>query len=589
MVVGLTTGLGVVLLALVAAADTPARFAVQMRSRVPLPDNRDRWQVVYRTVSWDAAKTAVIVCDMWDQHWCRGASARVVELAPRVNAFLTATRARGALVVHAPSGCMAAYADHPARQRARAAQPTELPDFLDRWNNTLDSERHVSWPIDQADGGCDCQPPCAQGQPWRAQIKTLAILPQDIVSDSGVEIGRLLTQRGIENVIVLGVHTNMCVLGRPFGLRNMVRFGKNVVLVRDLTDTMYNSRRAPYVRHVRGTELIIEHIEKSVCPTMLSSSVLGGPAFRFDQDQRPHVAIVVSDDHYDADKTLPIFAEQLRGQYDCACTVIHGEGTDHFPTMDELKAADVVVLFIRRLALPKGQLDLLRAHLAAGKPLIGLRTASHAFRVRGRVPRGRAQWPEFDAEVLGGNYHGHGPNAAGSDVCIVAAAADHPVVAGLTPATWHSAGSLYYTAPVREDATVLMTGSAGGRTEPLTWVRSYGAARVCYTALGHPDDFRTAPFRQLLTNAIYWCLDRPVPENERRSLPGQTDSPHGAARTVPPDWPVTCHPAGEQVHADWPEDAMIGRGNGLEFLPRRGIGYGHANRVNHDVWSLGLR
>ena len=70
----------------------------------------------------------------------------------------------------------------------------------------------------------------------RAQDRTTS----DAISDSGVEIWNLLEERGINNVILLGVHTNMCVLGRPFGLRQMAKNGKNVVLMRDMTDTMYN-------------------------------------------------------------------------------------------------------------------------------------------------------------------------------------------------------------------------------------------------------------------------------------------------------------------------------------------------------------
>ena len=95
----------------------------------------------------------------------------------------------------------------------------------------------------------------------------IAIRDEDAISDSGVEIWNLLEARGIKNVMLMGVHMNMCVLGRPFGLRQLVRHGKNVVLVRDLTDTMYNSRSWPYVSHFEGTNRMIEHVEKYVAPT----------------------------------------------------------------------------------------------------------------------------------------------------------------------------------------------------------------------------------------------------------------------------------------------------------------------------------
>jgi type 1 glutamine amidotransferase len=303
----------------------------------------------------------------------------------------------------------------------------------------------------------------------------------------------------------------MCVIGRPFGLRNMVRLGKNVVLVRDLTDAMYNSRQTPQVSHFRGTELIVEYIERYVCPTITSSSLLAKPSFSFKQDDRPHVAIIVSDDHYGADKTLPEFADQLRREHGYRCTVIHGEGSNLFPAMIELDRADVAVLYIRRLAPPKQQLDRFRAFLHAGKPLVALRTASHAFAVRGKVPDGHDQWVTFDPDVLGGNYQGHGPNDLGSDIAHVAQMADHPILAGVEPAAWHSTGSLYFTAPLLADSTLLMTGSIAGRTEPVTWIRKYKNAKVFYSALGHPDDFQQPQFRRLLANAIHWALRKEQP------------------------------------------------------------------------------
>ena len=93
---------------------------------------------------------------------------------------------------------------------------------------------------------------------------------------------------GIKNVILVGVHTNMCVLGRPFGLRRLASNAKNVVLCRDLTDTMYNPDMWPYVSHFEGTDLIIEHIEKWVCPTITSDQLLGDEPFRFENDTRTH-------------------------------------------------------------------------------------------------------------------------------------------------------------------------------------------------------------------------------------------------------------------------------------------------------------
>jgi hypothetical protein len=104
---------------------------------------------------------------------------------------------------------------------------------------------------------------------------------RDYLSDKGDEVWNVLRARGIEHVMLTGVHVNMCVLGRPFGLRQLASHGIDVVLVRDLTDAMYNPKRWPFVDHHTGTRLVIEHIEKYVCPTITSDMVLGGERFQF--------------------------------------------------------------------------------------------------------------------------------------------------------------------------------------------------------------------------------------------------------------------------------------------------------------------
>jgi nicotinamidase-related amidase/type 1 glutamine amidotransferase len=489
----------------VRGAEPGHALTLHTRSRVEKADQPGRFSPVYKTVEWDARKTAVIVCDMWDKHWCASATKRVGEMAPRMNELLKAARAKGALVIHCPSGTMDYYKDHPGRKLAQAAPKVEAKVPLQGWCR-IDPEREPPLPIDDSDGGCSDNGTCKTGKAWTHEIDLLQIEPGDAITDNA-EAYYLMQDRGIENVIVLGVHVNMCVLGRPFSIRQMVYQGKNVLLVRDMTDSMYNPAMRPQVSHVRGTELVIEHIEKHWCPTVTSSDFLGGPAFRFQEDDRPHVAILVSDDHYDADKTLPQFGQMLRERFDCHVSVLHGEGTSNISGTDELAEADCLVLYVRRLALPKEQLAAVRNYVERGKPLVALRTASHAFNVLGKAQPHQAEWPEFDADVLGGNYHGHGANEAGTEVALVPTMTDHPILAGIEPQAWHSPGSLYNVSPLKPDCTVLMIGSAAGVQEPITWTRTQNG-RMVYTALGHPDDFQQPQFRTLLANMIFWAMKR---------------------------------------------------------------------------------
>ena len=98
----------------------------------------------------------------------------------------------------------------------------------------------------------------------------------DGITDSGREVYNLFHALGIKNMIIMGVHTNMCVLGRSFGIRQMTRWGIQCILVRDLTDAMYNPKMPPYVSHDEGTKLVVQHIEKYWCPSILSSELVEG-------------------------------------------------------------------------------------------------------------------------------------------------------------------------------------------------------------------------------------------------------------------------------------------------------------------------
>lgn len=245
----------------------------------------NRFSPVEKAVAWSPQQTAAVICDMWDQHWCQGATRRVAEMAPRMNSVITELRRRGVLIIHCPSGTLKFYEDTPPRKLAQAAPKVSPRVPLQGWCS-LDRSREAALPIDDADGGCDDQPKCATGSPWRRQIATLEIKDGDAITDSA-EAYYLMRQRGITNVIVMGVHENMCVLGRPFSIRQMVKQGQNVVLLRDLTDTMYNSRSKPFVDHFTGTDLVTWHIEKYWCPTITSDQIIGGQPFRFAADTKP--------------------------------------------------------------------------------------------------------------------------------------------------------------------------------------------------------------------------------------------------------------------------------------------------------------
>ncbi len=528
----LSLALTVAIIMSTSGAIANAAFDLTLRGLAQTADGS--WQRTVSREQWQAKETAVVICDMWDYHHCRNATLRVGEMAPRMDRVVAAMRRQGALVVHAPSSCMEFYQDHPARLRAQAAPAAQnKPEDINRWCNDIPGEEMDLYPIDQSDGGEDDAPLLHEqwaayltsigrraGAPWKRQIDTLTVDPdRDIISDQGDEIWNVMEQRGIKNVVLVGVHTNMCVLGRPFGLRQMSKNGRNVALMRDMTDTMYNPARRPYAAHYRGTDLIVEHIEKYVAPTITSDQIIGGKPFAFKWDVPTKVVIAIAEPEYQTWETLPALAKKIwTRQRGYEVTVVIGDAEKHdIPGLTEaLKHADVLVLSARRQALPKDQVQAIRDYLAAGKPLLGIRTSSHAFAARGKGPKNHVEWPEFDPQVLGGNYHGHYGNHDPSEITAVEGATEHPILAGVT-LPFSSTGSLYKNHPLAQNATPLLMGTIeGDRSEPVAWTHSFGESKVFYTSLGHESDFQQPTFEKLLWNAMEWMrvLPSDLPEAE---------------------------------------------------------------------------
>jgi nicotinamidase-related amidase len=228
-----------------------------------------------RVLEWPVARTAIIICDMWDTHTCGMSAQRVSLMAPRMNQVVSAARSLGVMIIHAPSDTMKFYEGTPWRERIRNA-PTAASPFpiIPRCPRVPEEER--DFPIDDSAGGCDdpvVKPETGPPYPWTRENPAIDIVGFDGVSESGQEIYNFCKQNGIDKIVLMGVHTNICILNRGFGARQMTRLGFEVVLARDLTDSMYDPRTRPFVSHARGTELVIEHIETMWCPTILSDDL----------------------------------------------------------------------------------------------------------------------------------------------------------------------------------------------------------------------------------------------------------------------------------------------------------------------------
>lgn len=219
-----------------------------------------------------------------------------------------------------------------------------------------------------------------------------------------------------------------------------------------------------------------------------------------------HIHFISGSEEYRSESSLKKFGERLEEGYhvELSASWVQDHATD-LPNLDRIPETDVLVVFARRMKLPEEQMEIIRAHWEAGKPVVGIRTASHAF--------SRAENKTFDRKILGGNYDGH---FGGTPVKVrsTEAGEGHPVLEGVGPFT---SEKLYRAGPLAESAVVLQEGTseADEATHDVTWVNTRNDARVFYTSLGVPGDFEDENFLTMLENALFWTA-KADPSDYRR-------------------------------------------------------------------------
>ena len=232
---------------------------------------------------------------------------------------------------------------------------------------------------------------------------------------------------------------------------------------------------------------------KMLATLIVSLAVVVGPA---DARIAPlRVVFISGSAEYESDKTMPILKKYLESKYPSLVTIISAKGDD-LPGLEALEKCDVAVLFTRRLKLQGDQLDHVKKYVAAGKPLVGIRTASHGIQ----------SWLEIDKDVFGGNYKGHYAEGPLCEVKLTPNDKERLILDGVKP--FKSKGSLYKNTGLAKDVDVLLTGSIPDHTEPIAWTRILKEQRVFYTSLGHQKDFEEDSFLQLVTNGIMWAGNR---------------------------------------------------------------------------------
>jgi len=209
---------------------------------------------------FDPKKTAVVIVDPWNYHWCMTACQRVGAMVPRWNKALACARKLGMQVFWAPSDVVGTYSGYPQRERALAVERIDVPKVRD-----LSAAKFTA-----TVGRCMCGPGfnCHCNYGHDAMNGDLVLADEDLIVSDTQEVYSLLKQRGIGSVIYMGLHTNMCLFGKPGALRWLHEAGLHCVLCRDINDAFTHYDPAAGFTPDRGTQQIDEDLERAGIATI---------------------------------------------------------------------------------------------------------------------------------------------------------------------------------------------------------------------------------------------------------------------------------------------------------------------------------
>lgn len=254
---------------------------------------------------------------------------------------------------------------------------------------------------------------------------------------------------------------------------------------------------------------------------VLTLFVSSPPALAANSPSRPKLVMLISEPEYLTATSLPPFAKEFLEKQFRVVTVSGSTKPDinTFDRMEEIADADVLLVSVRRRTPDTAHLDLVRRHIAAGKAVVGIRTASHAFALgkNQKLGPGDADWADWDPTVLGGHYTGHHGTGPITTVALVNTTPVHPILKGMPP-SFTTASTLYKASPLDPKAQTLLVGTIPNQSpEPIAWtLQRADGGRTFYTSLGGPNDFENPAFTRLLRNGIFWAagLEANIPATE---------------------------------------------------------------------------
>ncbi|MEJ6978873.1 ThuA domain-containing protein [Pedobacter sp. P351] len=243
------------------------------------------------------------------------------------------------------------------------------------------------------------------------------------------------------------------------------------------------------------------------------------------KSKKPLVVFVTGDHEYRSEVTMPLIAAELERNYGMR-TIVLKSSPDHtseenIPGLEALKDADLAVFYLRWRRLPEDQIKYIDNYLKSGKPVMGFRTTTHAF----KYPAGHSleKWNAFGEFALGAppgwgkGGHTHYGHKSTTDVSVIPDQAKHPILTGV-PNHFHADSWLYRVLPEypSKGSTSLLMGKPvnpdkAAIDNPVAWTwKTAAGGKTFMTTLGHPKDFNEEGFQRLVINAVHWTLDKSV-------------------------------------------------------------------------------
>ncbi len=251
-----------------------------------------------------------------------------------------------------------------------------------------------------------------------------------------------------------------------------------------------------------------------------------------------HIVFIASDHEYRSEETLPALARILAKHHGFKCTVLFGvdekgvirPGHSNVPGLEALESADLMVIFTRFQNWPEDQMKHFANYLERGGPIVGLRTATHAFRIPKNSPfakytngfGGKDYRGGFGRQVLGEKWAGHygGNHRQSTRLDIVPSKKDHPILRGVKK-MWVQCGG-YFANPLQPSEVLAMAQPLLGmepdskpdpkrKPVPAAWTRSYEgksgkSGRVFTSTYGASNDIENEGYRRMLINACFWAV-----------------------------------------------------------------------------------